>query len=199
MNIQSANQILLDCVFYFLWCNRFCCRINDLNLTRATGTILGFLFKKTRHTCLRKNGHLRILHTLYIFLPGWNFRGHVIQPPPPFFFNEKTDAHIGKVSCLRSHSVKINATKTDEEVPKLVLQCYFTEVFHFVSFNRCLLSTSCEPGTLSGPVVVAVVAVVMEVRGRDKKKETLPAQHLAQSLAWWDVINKNVCTNKSLH
>ena len=104
--------------------------------------------------------------------------------PPPFFFNEKTDAHIGKVSCLRSHSVKINATKTDEEVPKLVLQCYFTEVFHFVSFNRCLLSTSCEPGTLSGPVVVAVVAVVMEVRGRDKKKETLPAQHLAQSLAW---------------
>lgn len=63
-------------------------------------------------------------------------------------------------------------TKTDEEVPWLVLQCTFTEALSSGSFSRCLLSTSYKPGTLQGPVEVVVV-VVMEIVGRDKKKEKL--------------------------
>lgn len=56
------------------------------------------------------------------------------------------------------------------------LQCSFTEAFHFISFSRYLLSTSCEPATLLHPVMVVVVAVVMEVREwvQKKERETLP-------------------------
>lgn len=89
-------------------------------------------------------------------------------------------------------------TKIDEEVPGPVLPCPFTEAFHFVSL-RCLLNTSCEPGALPRPVMVAAVAMVIETGEwvQEEEREILPARH--QHTVWHMSINKQGCMNKSLH
>lgn len=180
--------------FYLLWCKRFCYRKikikKDLNSTKPQTQYGNFYSQGQSHTCLRKNDHTYSI--LYYCIYSYPLESMSFNP---LFFNEYTDTHIGKVSCSRSHRETITWLRLMRK-PQTCAAVLLHRSISFRFVSRCSLSTSCEPGTRLHPVVVAVVAVIMEVREWGQERNSSSS---ASSTEPEMSINKNRNMNKSLH
>lgn len=87
--------------FYLLWRNRFCCRIQP----ESMGRTLGFLFKKSKTQCLKKNSHLYSI--LYDCIYSYLDETLKIISCNPFFFQwEQWCPHRQSVFLVQSHTVR---------------------------------------------------------------------------------------------
>lgn len=174
--------------FFLLWGRWFCYRKKkkDLNSTKPQ-TQYGNSWGQ-RYTCLRKNDHTYsiLFYCIYFYpLESMSFN--------PFFFNKYTDTHISKVSCSRSQRETITRLRLMRK-PKTCAAVPLHRSISFRFVSRCSLSTFCEPGTWLHPVIVVVVAVIMEVRIWGQERNS-PSS--ASSTEPEMTINKSRHMNKS--